>query len=362
MKQSERIRTGQSGRVLRRTSLLRPLPHARKLNFRSLPALFLIGYLVVLFIYVIWLLVDPVDTGNLVDASEDTFGSTLQTVLFVSPIAIALLFFGSIGVKKLGFRKGHRMRGSQQKLLTDEFQAAYQMQQSLLPEGEARLYGYDISAAMEPAVEVGGDYYDYLTFADGTKGILVADASGKGIPAALVMAKFQGMAGALASYISDPSEFFVGLNDTLRVRQARGRFITVGMVTIDFEDRCNFWRAGHNELIHYVAATDELVVRRPPGIALGMSHGGHVGDAMEPEQFTIEEGDTLLLYSDGLSEACGPDGTEFGESKLEETFHRLATAGIPAREVRDHLLKELRTFTDDEAGQDDVTIVVIRRG
>ena len=287
-------------------------------------------------------------------------GTDLIGTAFTVNVAVILLV--SVAGSAISGRRNARLGGSQQRLLTDEFEAAYRMQQSLLPQGHARLYGYDIAAAMEPAVEIGGDYYDYLTFADGSKGILVADASGKGIPAALVMAKFQGMASALSSYITDPGEFFVGLNDTLRIRLARGRFITVGLVTIDFDDNCRFWRAGHNELLHYSAEKSEVIVRRPPGLALGITHGGHIGTAMRPEPFSIESDDVLLLFSDGLSEACSESGEEFGEKELIPLFGKLCAAGLPARDVRDRLLNELERFVGQAEGQDDVTIVVIRKG
>src|SRR5690606_38187278 len=133
----------------------------------------------------------------------------------------------------VGPRIGRRMTLlEQENLLTAEFQAARSVQQSLLPDEEARIYGFDISGAMAPAVEIGGDYYDYVTFADGKRGIVVADAAGKGVPAALVMAKFQGMAQALSIHVPTPEEFFIGLNDTLRLRLDKRSFITVGMLTI----------------------------------------------------------------------------------------------------------------------------------
>lgn len=276
-------------------------------------------------------------------------------------VNFAAVLLASVAGTAVSTRRQGRMLHSQQQLLTDEFRAAYRMQQTLLPDAEAGLYGFDICAAMQPAVEVGGDYYDYITFADGSKGILVADASGKGVPAALMMAKFQGMAQALASYIADPAEFFVGLNDTLRVRLDRQSFITVGMVTIDFDDRCAFWRAGHNELLHYHAATGKVSLRRPPGLALGLTHGGHLSSMLTPENFSMEIGDVLLLFSDGLSEACNEAGEEFGERLLPDVFRSLCLERGNARRIRDELLDRLDRFVGDQEGQDDVTIVVIRK-
>ncbi|MCB0712853.1 MAG: serine/threonine-protein phosphatase [Ignavibacteriae bacterium] len=288
----------------------------------------------------------------------DLPASVLTTTLTANTFIVLL---GSALAALFGMRRRGKLLHNQEKLLTDEFRAAYKMQQSLLPETDARIYGYDISGGMQPAVEVGGDYYDYLSFADGSKGILVADASGKGMPAALIMAKFQGMAQALSIHVHDPHEFFVGLNDTLRLRLNRQTFITVGMMTIDFEDRCTFWRAGHNGLLHYAARTNEVIERKPPGIALGLTHGGQLGTAMQPEEFVMEKDDIVLLYSDGLVESENIEGEEFGEERLTETLKDIAHSTLSAGEIRKHILHVLSEFVKEAEEHDDITLVVLRR-
>lgn len=291
-------------------------------------------------------------------------------VLRITPSVIAITLTANfvivLMISTVGVIVSARQRGKilhkQEKLLTDEFEAAHRMQQSLLPDSDAHIYGFDISSAMLPAVEVGGDYYDYVSFADGSKGILVADASGKGIPAALIMAKFQGMAQALSIHVPKTEDFFIGLNDTLRARLDRQNFITVGMVTIDFDNRCAFWRAGHNPLLHFKAATGEVAERRPPGIALGLTHGGALGSTLQPEHFTMDAEDVLVLCSDGLTEAVNRIGEEFGQERLIELLQEIAGQGNDAVKIRSALLQELRNFVGDtEEQHDDITIVVIKR-
>ena len=284
--------------------------------------------------------------------------SVLGTVLTVN-IAVAL-FVSIVGAAVSGRRVGRSLH-RQQALLTDEFAAANKVQQGLLPTESPGIAGFDVSGGMTPAVEVGGDYYDYLTFADGTKGILVADAAGKGIPAALIMAKFQGMAQALSIHVADPHAFFVGLNDTLRLRLDRHSFITVAMVTIDLDDRCAYWRAGHNPLLHVRAADRTSVERRPPGMALGLTHGGMLGDVLEPERFALERNDLLLLYSDGAVEAVDAGGVPFGEARLAAVLEESAASGRSAEETRSHLQNALAAHVGDGDAHDDVTLVVIRR-
>ena len=285
--------------------------------------------------------------------------SVLATTLAANAIIVLLV---STAGAIFSSRKRGRILHKQEELLTDEFEAAHRMQQSLLPDRDARIYGFDISGAMYPAVEIGGDYYDYLSFADGSKGILVADASGKGIPAALIMAKFQGMAQALSIHVSNTEEFFVGLNDTLRVRLDRKSFITVGMMTIDFENRCNFWRAGHNPLLHFHYTSGRVTEYKPSGIGLGLTHGGALGNSLKPEEFTMETGDIVLLYSDGLTEAMNQNGEQFDEERLHASLKELGAQSLGANEIRTTILDNIADFVKGTEDQhDDITIVVVKR-
>ena len=287
------------------------------------------------------------------------FSSAILTTTLTANILV-VLFVSVVGSIFSARRRG-RILHKQEELLTDEFRAAYHMQQNLLPKEDVQIFGFDISGAMRPAVEIGGDYYDYLSFADGSKGILVADASGKGVPAALIMAKFQGMAQALSIHVANPNEFFVGLNDTLRVRLDRQTFITVGMMTIDFEDHCAFWRAGHNSLLHFCATNGEVIERKPQGIALGLTHGGKLGSTLQPEIFDMEKDDIVLLYSDGLNEAVNEAGEEFGEERLKEALKESALNGEDAGEIRIEILNRLTQFVGQAEEHDDITIVVVKR-
>jgi serine phosphatase RsbU (regulator of sigma subunit) len=249
----------------------------------------------------------------------------------------------------------------QEEMLAAELQAARSVQRSLLPDEDVNIHGFDISATMAPAVEIGGDYYDYLSFANGTKAILVADAAGKGVPAALVMAKFQGMAQALSIHVSTPEEFFIGLNDTLRVRLDRRNFITVGMLTIDFEDRCAFYRAGHNPLLVYRVATGRVESFRTSGIALGLTHGANLGNSLCAACFTMECGDVALIYSDGLTEALNPAGSEYGEERVCESLRAASSQAGDAVHIRSMMLSHLATFVGSAEPHDDITLVVVMK-
>jgi serine phosphatase RsbU (regulator of sigma subunit) len=272
-------------------------------------------------------------------------------------ISTFILFFESVGIH---FRRRVAWI-DQEEMLTSEFRAARSVQQSLLPDEDVHIHGFDISGAMAPAVEVGGDYYDYLSFVDGTKAVLVADAAGKGIPAALVMAKFQGMAQALSLHVGDPVEFFAGLNDTLRSRLDRRSFITVGMLTIGFDDRCEFYRAGHNPMLHYSAASDTVESACPSGIALGLANGNVVRKTIEPYVFTMQTGDVAVIYSDGLNEGVNINNEEFGEEGIRRSLKHAAARGATASQIRAALLNDLADFVGDAPAHDDITVVVIKK-
>lgn len=307
-----------------------------------------------------WLVVyeamNLVNTGTLVGISM----ILLQLLLTSGVVAVAIAVV--IRLIRMGATRWKRDSDflRQKELLTTELETARNVQRTLLPTEDSRLFGFDISGTTEPAVEIGGDYYDYLSFADGTKGILVADAAGKGIPAALVMAKFQGMAQALSIHVSSPHEFFTGLNDTLRIRLDRRTFITAGMLTIDFEDHCSFFRAGHNPLFLFRRETGEIEQMQPQGLALGLTHGAALGASLAQADFAMKPGDVALLYSDGLNEATDAAGDAFGDERVAESLRRASVAGS-AVDVKTALLGDLATFVGDAEPHDDVTIVVVKK-
>lgn len=272
-------------------------------------------------------------------------------------ISTFILFFEFVGVH---FHR-RRQSGVQEQMLTSEFRAARRVQQSLLPNQDVAVHDLQISGAMAPAVEVGGDYYDYIALADGTRGVLVADAAGKGIPAALVMAKFQGMAQALALQAADIAGLLVGLNDALRSRHDRRSFITVAVLAIDTAGACRFFRAGHNPLLHYSARCGSVESICPPGIALGLAPGETVRGMLQGEVVAMQPGDVAVIYSDGLNEAVDVHGREYGVDRVCASLRQAAGAGADAPSIRAALLNDLAEFVGEAEAHDDVTVVVIKR-
>ncbi|MBL7989189.1 MAG: PP2C family protein-serine/threonine phosphatase [Chlorobi bacterium] len=286
---------------------------------------------------------------------------------FSAEAAVPLFMGNSVVAVAIGlviaFVRSAKQEGleDQEELLTSEFQAARSVQLSLLPDDDARIFGFDIGATMVPAVEIGGDYYDFLSFANGSKGVIVADAAGKGIPAALVMAKFQGMTQALSIHVSNPADLFVGLNDTLRVRLHRRNFITAALLNIDFDDNCTFFRAGHNPLLLFRSSTNTVQELRPAGMALGLAHGAALGSSLQPVLFTMNPGDVALITSDGFTEAENANGEQFGDQRLRGALLQASQTLASAANIRGQLLTDLSDFVSGAEQHDDITLVVIRK-
>ena len=300
---------------------------------------------------------------RLFDDNAFGIGEQVDAILLVGN-GIAALVIGTMIVTLQFLRTRIRHRSAlldQQEMLTAEFQAARNVQQSLMPLEDLRMQGFDISGLTQPAVEIGGDYFDYLTFADGTKAIVVADAAGKGIPAALLMAKFQGMAQALSMHTLSVEEFFVGLNDTLTVRLDRRSFITVGMITIDFDDQCAFYRAGHNPLLVYRAEGRTVEISRPSGMALGLAHGPIDRYPIQAAPFVMAAGDIALLYSDGLTEATNESGDALGDDTVAAILLEAGARRLTAQETRTEIMAQLARFVGAAEPHDDITLVVVRK-
>ncbi|HWA88350.1 MAG TPA: GAF domain-containing SpoIIE family protein phosphatase [Opitutus sp.] len=238
------------------------------------------------------------------------------------------------------------------------------IQQMLLPHESPRFAGLDLDARYQPAQKVSGDFYDIFPLDDARVGIAVADVSGKGIPASLLMAICRTNLRQIAPRHSSPARTLRELNRTMEGDMRPGTFITVLYAVVDAaRNEVTLARAGH-EL--------PLLWRRPDGAA--DATGGFVGSAGVPlgmvadEEFAaatvdhterFHRGDLLVLYTDGLTETPDEDGREFTGARLEDAVRALA--GAVAREVNDGVLESVRRFAGEAPPRDDLTLVTVRR-
>jgi serine phosphatase RsbU (regulator of sigma subunit) len=238
--------------------------------------------------------------------------------------------------------------------IEQELQVARQIQQELLPEATPELGGWRIATYYEPAREVGGDFYDFIELPDGRLGLVVGDATGHGMPAALVMATTRGMLRAVVQSLDSPGKAFARVNEALAADIPPSTFVTYFYGILDSESgRFLYANAGHNlPCRRHNGQADELRAR-------GMPLGLMPGTGYEEKEAVLESGDSVLFYSDGLVEAHNPEGEMFGFPRL-----RRLVAGHAAEEgsLVDLLMDELRSFRGDGWEQeDDITLVTLRR-
>jgi serine phosphatase RsbU (regulator of sigma subunit)/predicted ester cyclase len=237
----------------------------------------------------------------------------------------------------------------------EELRVARSIQQASLPKEVPALEGWQISPYYQPAREVGGDFYDFHPLSEGRLGVVVGDATSKGVPAALVMSTTCGMLqlAALALASSSPGEVLERVNEALVARIPANMFVTCFYAILDpGSGSLTYANAGHDlPYLHRNGYAEELRARGMPlGLMPGMSY--------EEKETILHSGEAALLYSDGLVEAHDPQGGMFGFPKLRA----LVAEHGEERSLGDLLLEELYSFVGEGWEQeDDITLLTLRR-
>jgi serine phosphatase RsbU (regulator of sigma subunit) len=251
-------------------------------------------------------------------------------------------------------RQDHQAAAVQEReRIEQELQVARQIQQELLPETIPKLEDWQIATYYGPAREVGGDFYDFFELSSGRLGLVVGDATGHGMPAALVMATTRGMLRAVVQSLESPGEVLARVNDALAADIPPSTFVTCFYGILDPESgRFIYANAGHNlPCRRHDDQADELRAR-------GMPLGLMPGTRYEEKEVVLEIGDSALLYSDGIVEAHNPQREMFGLPRLR----RLVAEHVEEGSLVDFLMDEVRSFTSEGWEQeDDITLVTLRR-
>src|SRR4051794_23846912 len=241
--------------------------------------------------------------------------------------------------------------------LDGELAIGRRIQRSLMPRRFPSLPGWDIAAAYDAAREVGGDLYDAFLLRDRPDrlGFVVADVTGKGIPAALVMADVRALIHAAADHGGGPGVTLSRVNKILVAERATGLFVTVVHGEIDAATgNVDLANAGH-EPVHIVHADGSIDILEPTGRLIGM-----VDDILcTSAHARIGPGDLLVAHTDGITEARSPDGRFYGEDRYRATL--AAAAGRPADAVVDAVVADVTRFRDGAEASDDLTLLVVGR-
>jgi serine phosphatase RsbU (regulator of sigma subunit)/predicted ester cyclase len=239
--------------------------------------------------------------------------------------------------------------------IEQELRVARRIQQASLPEEVPQLEGWQISPLYRPAREVGGDFYDFHPLSEGRLGLVVGDATGKGVPAALVMSTTCGMLQLAAQGLdsSSPGEVLVRVNEALLARIPTNMFVTCFYAILDPNSgTLRYANAGHDPP-HVRRSDDNAEELRARGMPLGLMPGMEY----EEEVASLREGESVLFYSDGLVEAHDPEGQMFGFPRLRA----LVAKHGEERSLGEYLLEELYSFVGEGWKQeDDITLLTLR--
>ena len=242
-----------------------------------------------------------------------------------------------------------------QERVQHELALARNIQQGLLPQELPTGPYFEVHAFTVPSSGVGGDYYDAVALPENRFGFVVADVSGKGLPAAILSANLQGAFAAVAAGDAKLEEVFARVNDFLRARSSPAMYATMFYGVIEPDGNFNYVNAGH---------TYPLAVRNSGTVEqMGTSNfplGLFPGVAFEAGNTRLDAGDIVLLFSDGLTEAQDFRNELFGDSRLNDVAGQCARQ--PAAAVSEKILKAVRTFVGPAPPSDDLTLMVLRFG
>lgn len=261
----------------------------------------------------------------------------------------------------LGYAATRRVLANERLLvsLDEEMRAATQIQRSILPRSNPEIGSFDLAVRYAPMTAVAGDFYDFVQIRPGCLGIVVADVAGHGVPAALVASMIKVAVSSQMGIGTEPGEVIASLNSTL-CRQAHGQYATAVYVELDQSKRRGCYSAaGHPPLLLWRRATRTLLELNEGGLLLGV----RPKEEYAQTEFTLETGDRLLAYTDGLEEAENSLGEAFGEARLSEFIK--THQGLPAEQFAERLLLEVLGWPengDTRAQADDITLVVIDIG
>ncbi|UCH10135.1 MAG: PP2C family protein-serine/threonine phosphatase [Fidelibacterota bacterium] len=238
-----------------------------------------------------------------------------------------------------------------------EMELAKRIQTALLPDSE-KIEGFEIAATMFTAKEVGGDYYDIIETPTGGKWVTIGDVSGHGVDSGLVMMMAETSIASTVNTLSDasPSKVIDSVNTVIRENISRlGSDHYMTLMALRIDDAQITVAGKHQDLIIYRASSNKTEVVSTDGTWLGITD--HMGKFLKDKILNFEPGDTLLLFTDGLTEAMDKSGELYGQNRLEQAFNRYAD--LPVGKLLDKIIQEVQLFQEDQL--DDMTLVVMKK-
>jgi sigma-B regulation protein RsbU (phosphoserine phosphatase) len=249
---------------------------------------------------------------------------------------------------------------NEKKRLDHDLEIARDIQSILLPDKAPSVNGFEISGLNIPARQVSGDYFDYIKVDEERLGVAIADVSGKGVPASLIMAICRSVLRSQAAQNPSPSDVLRKVNRQLYPDIKEDMFISMAYLILDHaHDGVTLSRAGHDAPLLYKRATQTVTLVKPPGLVLGIDSGSVFDRMTNDFAVPLERDDCLILYTDGVTEALDSEGYEFGIERTIQSVRASASSGASAIITR--VIDDVRNFVGSQPQNDDITLIAIRK-
>lgn len=241
--------------------------------------------------------------------------------------------------------------------IEEELKIAKGIQISLLPKEDFHINKLDITGYSEPAKIIGGDYYDLIKISDKKLILVIADVSGKGIPAALYMSKVQAMIQFATQMFESPKDILIEVNRQIYEQIDRKSFITMVIALFDLEKMTvKISRAGHNPVLY--SKNGQVEILRNNGLGLGLENGKFFEPNLEETTLNINTDNLFLFYTDGLNEAMNIQKNEYGLNNVINVIKE--NKNKSSKDIQTRLLESVTAFKGDAEQNDDITFVVVK--
>ena len=250
---------------------------------------------------------------------------------------------------------------NEKKRLDHDLEIARDIQRILLPSEAPAINGFQISGINAPARQVSGDYFDYIQVDEERLGVAIADVSGKGVPASLIMAICRSVLRAEAARNPSPADVLRKVNRQLYPDIKEDMFISMAYLILNHQrdGGITLARAGHDAPLLYKRQSEMVTPIKSPGMVVGID-SGNVFDRLTTDfAVSLERDDCLVLYTDGVTETLNAEGDEFGLERMMQSVRASATNGAQA--IVKKIIEDVRDFTGSVPQNDDITLIAIRK-
>src|SRR5213080_3266435 len=249
---------------------------------------------------------------------------------------------------------------NEKKRLDHDLEIARDIQRILLPSEAPAINGFQISGINAPARQVSGDYFDYIQVDQERLGVVIADVSGKGVPASLIMAICRSVLRAEAARNPSPADVLRKVNRQLYPDIKEDMFISMAYLILNHQhEGVTLARAGHDAPLLYKRQSQTVTPVKPPGMVVGIDSGSVFDRLTTDFAVPLERDDCLVLYTDGVTETLNAEGDEFGLDRMMQSVRASATNGAQA--IVRKIVEDVRDFTGSVPQNDDITLIAIRK-